>query len=184
MPSGAASPSLPCTTTSGSGLITSARTAGKQRRDARHPACAGSPFVRSSKHASTPLALIPQHWRSCPRNAARQAPPLPGPAAAWTHPFGRKHWCYRGSVAVEKISVAIDAEVLEAARTAAAGEGLSLSAWLTAAAEERLRATRAERLSKLVGIFADRGNGRSVDEIAAQVRNEEAEAEARAWGSG
>lgn len=45
-------------------------------------------------------------------------------------------------MAVEKISIALDASVVEAARKAAEREGLSLSAWINAAADEALAIER------------------------------------------
>lgn len=45
-------------------------------------------------------------------------------------------------MAVDKISIALDASVAEAARRAAEAEGLSLSAWINAAAEESLAIQR------------------------------------------
>lgn len=45
-------------------------------------------------------------------------------------------------MAVEKISIALDASVVEAARKAAERDGMSLSAWINAAADEALAIER------------------------------------------
>lgn len=42
-------------------------------------------------------------------------------------------------MAVDKISVSLDEELADLARRAAAEEGISLSAWITNAAQDRLR---------------------------------------------
>lgn len=47
-------------------------------------------------------------------------------------------WCYYLSMAVKKLSVALDEAVAEGAAVAAARHGVSLSAWLSAAAQRAL----------------------------------------------
>lgn len=47
-------------------------------------------------------------------------------------------WCYRGSMAVRKLSVALEEAVAAQAAEVAERHGVSLSAWLNAAAERAL----------------------------------------------
>ena len=55
-------------------------------------------------------------------------------------------WCYSLPVTVEKISISVDSDLLDVAREAAADEGVSLSAWLTAAARDRAKILGLRRL--------------------------------------
>jgi len=55
-------------------------------------------------------------------------------------------WWYRRAVTVRKISISIDADVLEQVRTCAEADGVSVSAWLVEAARDRARLLGWQRL--------------------------------------
>lgn len=63
---------------------------------------------------------------------------------------------YHGLMAVEKISVSLDADVAAQARQAAHRAGMSLSAWLSLAAQRAAHASRARRI--LEGHFEEHGD--------------------------
>ena len=71
--------------------------------------------------------------------------------------------CYRGVMAVRKLSVALDESVAAEAAGAAERRGVSLSAWLNAAAERALLIERG--LAGVAAWEAERGE-LSVEELA------------------
>ena len=63
---------------------------------------------------------------------------------------------YYGVMAVEKLSISLDAETLKAARHAAAREGMSLSAWLSHAAGQAAKLSLARAaLEEYVAEFGE-----------------------------
>ena len=64
-------------------------------------------------------------------------------------------------MAVEKLSISMDAALAKLVRSAAAEEGVSVSTWLTRAATER---ARARALGEALDAFAEEHGAMSIDE--------------------
>lgn len=92
-------------------------------------------------------------------------------AGPWAKPFQRSGpwtaqvgtWCYRRGMGVRKLSVALEESVAAQAADAAQRSGVSLSAWLNAAAERALLIERG--LAGVAGWEAEHG-ALSGDELA------------------
>ena len=73
-------------------------------------------------------------------------------------------WYYHGGMVVKKLSISLDAELADFAARAAAGDGLTLSAWLARAVEHEQRVS--EGLAAVAEFEAQHG-AFTEDELAA-----------------
>jgi len=89
-------------------------------------------------------------------------------------------WWYRRTVTVRKISISIEADVLEQVRTCAEADGVSVSAWLVEAARDRARLLGWQRL--LDDLAEEQGPPTPEEVAAADAWVREAEDELRAQG--